>query len=68
MKESGLQSKQIIDDLIKNNENFDKRTDFSKDKYIKKKKLKYDLVWKIEKVTLQAVYRHLQKLSHKDMM
>lgn len=68
MKQSGLQSKQIIDDLIKNNENFDKRTDFSKEKYIKKKKLKYDLVWKIEKVTLQNVFRHLQKLSHKDMM
>lgn len=68
LKQSGVGTKEIIDGLIKNNENFDKRTEFSKDKYIKKKKLKYDLVWKIEKCSLQTIFRHLLKTNPKDMM
>lgn len=68
MKTAGKDSNQIISDLIKNNENFEKRTDFSKEKYIKKKKMKYDLVWKIQKCTLNEVFKHLQKMSPKDMM
>lgn len=68
MRESGTLSKDIIDGLIKNNENFDKRTEFSKDKYIKKKKLKYDLIWKIEKCSLQTAFKHLHKNGPKDML
>ncbi len=68
MRQSGTHSKVIIEGLIKNNENFEKRTDFSKEKYIKKKKLKYDMIWKIEKVSLQTIFRHLQKMGGKDMM
>lgn len=68
MKQQGAQADEIIDGLIKNNENFEKRTDFSKEKYIKRKKLKHDLLWKIERCTLANVFRHLQKLNPKDMM
>lgn len=68
LKHSGIQGKQIIEGLIKNNENFDLRTDFSKDKYLKKKKAKYDLIFKMEKCNLQNVFRHLQKTCPKDMM
>lgn len=68
LKENASNSQQIIDGLIKNNENFEKRTDFSKDKYIKKKKLKYDMLWKIEKCTLQNVFRHFMRQGPKDMM
>lgn len=68
LKQSGMQGKEIIEGLIKNNENFELRTDFSKDKYLKKKKAKYDMTLKIERCTLQTVFRHLQKTSPKDMM
>lgn len=68
MRQAGALGRDIIDGLIKNNENFDKRTEFSKEKYIKKKKLKYELIWRIEKVSLQNVFRHLQKMSPRDMM
>ena len=67
-KQSGIQGKQIIEGLIKNNENFELRTDFSKDKYIKKKKMKYDQIFKMEKCTLNSVFRHLHKTGPKDMM
>lgn len=60
--------KDIIEGLIKNNENFELRTDFSKEKYIKKKKMKYEVVFKAEKCTLQTVFRHIQKTMPKDMM
>lgn len=60
--------KDIIDGLIKNNENFELRTDFSKEKYIKKKKQKYDVSFKVEKCSIQTVFRHIQKMMPKDMM
>lgn len=68
LKQSGAQGKDIIDDLIKNNENFDLRTDFSKEKYIKKKKMKYDVVFKVEKCTLHTIFKHMQKMAPKEMM
>lgn len=68
LKESGAQGKDIIDGLVKNNENFELRTDFSKEKYLKKKKAKYDLTFKMEKFTIQTIFLHLQKLAPKDMM
>lgn len=68
LKQSGAQGKDIIEGLIKNNENFELRTDFSKEKYIKKKKMKYDVVFKIEKCTLHTVFKHLLKMSPKEMM
>lgn len=68
LKQSGIQGKDIIEGLIKNNENFELRTEFSKDKYLKKKKAKYDMTLKMEKCTLQTVFRHLQKTAPKDMM
>jgi tRNA (adenine-N(1)-)-methyltransferase non-catalytic subunit len=67
MKKANV-GKDIIDDLIKNNENFELRTDFSKEKYIKKKKMKYDVSFKAEKCSLQTVFRHIQKMMPKDMM
>lgn len=68
LKQSGVQGKEIIDGLIKNNENFELRTDFSKEKYLKKKKAKYDLTFKMQKFTLQNTFLHLQKMAPKDMM
>ena len=68
MKESGIKGTEIIEGLIKNNQNFDKRTEFSKEKYIKKKKLKYDLIWKIEKCSLFNVFRYMSKFNQRDLM
>jgi hypothetical protein len=68
LKQSGVQGKDIIEEILKNNENFELRTDFSKEKYLKKKKAKYDLTFKMEKCTVQTVFRHFQKVSPKDMM
>lgn len=68
MKQSGADTNDIIAGLIQNNENFEKRTDFSKDKYIKRKKLKHDLVWRVEKCTLLGVFKHFQRLSPRDMI
>jgi tRNA (adenine-N(1)-)-methyltransferase non-catalytic subunit len=68
MKESGIKGTEIIEGLIKNNQNFDKRTEFSKEKYIKKKKLKYDLIWKIEKCSLYNVFRFMSKFNQRDLM
>lgn len=68
LKQSGMQGKDIIEGLVKNNENFELRTEFSKEKYLKKKKAKYDLTFKMEKFSIQTAFRHLQKMGPKDMM
>lgn len=68
LKQAGTTGREIIEGLVKNNEHFDLRTDFSKEKYLKKKKAKYDLTFHAQPFTLQTAFRHLQKLAPKDMM
>jgi len=41
MKQEGVEGQQIIDKLIENSESFNKRTEFSKAKYLAKKRQKY---------------------------
>lgn len=47
----------IIEALLKNNANFEKRSEFSKQKYMEKKNKKYNLILKIEKCDLQNLNR-----------
>uniref|UniRef100_A0A665V6M4 tRNA (adenine(58)-N(1))-methyltransferase non-catalytic subunit TRM6 n=1 Tax=Echeneis naucrates TaxID=173247 RepID=A0A665V6M4_ECHNA len=42
LKEQGLKGQQIIDQLIKNSSTFRDKTEYAQDKYIKKKKKKYE--------------------------
>ena len=41
MKQEGVEGQQIIEKLIENSESFNKRTEFSKEKYLAKKRQKY---------------------------
>lgn len=56
----------IIGTLVANNANFEKRSEFSKQKYLEKKQKKYNLILKIEHVDLLNLNRHfcLDKKDH----
>ena len=52
MKESGAKGEEIIERLAENNSNFDKRTEFSKKKYLKRKKQKYLSLFELKDPTV----------------
>lgn len=52
MKQEGVQGQQIIDKLIENSESFSKRTEFSKEKYLAKKRQKHLCQFKVYKTCL----------------
>lgn len=56
MRNEGVKGDAIIAEISKNNENFDKRTEYSKQKYLKKKKGKYMTNLFIEKPTMSNVF------------
>lgn len=69
LKHSGLEGKDIIKGIIENNENFEKRTEFSKEKYINKKKRKYELSWNVELCNVHNMFQYfLRTAGHKEMM
>ena len=55
---SDLKPQQLIDTLIENNEQFDKRTSFSKQKYIKKKQKKYMFRIHAEPTSVSNLHHH----------
>ncbi|XP_074658928.1 tRNA (adenine(58)-N(1))-methyltransferase non-catalytic subunit TRM6-like [Tubulanus polymorphus] len=55
MRAEGLHGEAIIGKLIQNSETFDKKTEFSKEKYIKKKKKKFTKIITILKPTLRLL-------------
>jgi len=55
MKSEGVQGQQIIDKLIENSESFNKRTEFSKEKYLAKKRQKHLCQFKVYKTCLDNI-------------
>lgn len=56
-----LKPEQIINELVDNNEQFSKRTAYSKEKYLKKKSRKYMFHIQAEPITLAALHQHHYK-------
>uniref|UniRef100_UPI00358E069E tRNA (adenine(58)-N(1))-methyltransferase non-catalytic subunit TRM6 n=1 Tax=Myxine glutinosa TaxID=7769 RepID=UPI00358E069E len=55
LKEQGLQGKEIVQQLVRNSSTFQDKTEFSQDKYIKKKKNKYELTLTVHKPTCRLI-------------
>lgn len=68
LKSQGLTGDEMIEQLQQGNSNFEKRTEFSKAKYIRKKKQRYNTVWKIEKCSLLNVFGFFRTTKPKDMI
>ncbi|XP_050406117.1 tRNA (adenine(58)-N(1))-methyltransferase non-catalytic subunit TRM6 [Patella vulgata] len=56
MKDSGMKGEQIVDKLVENSQTFQNKTEFSQDKYIKKKKQKHILLVRVLKPTTRLVF------------
>lgn len=52
LKKQGMEGKELIKNILENNQNFAKRTEFSKQKLLDRKKQKYDLYFYVESPTV----------------
>lgn len=69
LKDKGIKGQEIVQQLVENSTTFRDKTEFSQDKYIKKKKKKYEAVFTIVKPTtriLSTMYyaREPGKINH----
>ena len=55
MKNSGLTGEELINKLIENSDTFSKRTKFSKEKYLRKKKQKYEVRFEVIKPSAMSL-------------
>jgi tRNA (adenine-N(1)-)-methyltransferase non-catalytic subunit len=63
MENGELHGKEVIDCLISNNKSFEKRTEFSKAKYVKRKKKKFMKIVKFLKPTYESLCQMMFKKS-----
>lgn len=62
------EKKEKIDEILANNQNFQKRTEFSKMKVKKRKLQKHVMYWRVEPCTLYNVFEYLVESKQKDMI
>ena len=58
IKNEGKNAEEIISTIAKNNEQFEKRTAYSKEKYIQKKKKKYVFRFHAEPTCIENVHKY----------
>ncbi|ESO87742.1 hypothetical protein LOTGIDRAFT_234974 [Lottia gigantea] len=67
MKEAGISGEEIVDKLIENSQTFQNKTEFSQEKYIKKKKEKHVAVIRVLKPTTRLVFEMFYRNSPADI-